>query len=32
LPENIEKQILMIFNKEEIMADPEKVLQCVIEA
>ena len=32
LPVNIEKKILAIFKKEEIMADPEKVLQCVIEA
>lgn len=29
---HIEKRILAIFKKEEIMADPERVLQCIIEA
>jgi hypothetical protein len=32
LPSHIEKRILSIFKKEEIMADPEKVIQCIIEA
>ena len=32
LPPKIERQIMAIFTKEEVMTDPEKVLQCVIEA
>ena len=32
LPPRIENQIMAAFTKDEIMADPEKVLQCVIEA
>jgi len=32
LPQHIEERILGIFKKEEIIADPEKVLQCIIEA
>jgi hypothetical protein len=32
LPPHIESRILSIFKKEEIMADPEKVIQCIIEA
>lgn len=31
LPDHLEKQMLIIFKKEEIMNDPEKVLQCILE-
>ena len=32
LPPTVESRILAEFKKEEIMADPEKVLMCVLEA
>jgi len=32
LPPHVEDRILGIFSKEEIMADPEKVIACLIEA
>lgn len=32
LPKDVEGRILAVFKKEEIMADPEKVIQCIIEA
>ena len=32
LPQNVESRILAEFKKEEIMANPEKVLLCVLEA
>jgi hypothetical protein len=32
LPKHIEAKILSIFKKEEIIADPEKVIQSIIEA
>ena len=32
LPPDVESRILAVFKKEEIMADPEKVIQCIIEA
>ena len=32
IPQNVENWLLASFSKEEIMADPEKVLQCLIEA
>lgn len=32
LPKHVEDRILTAFKKDEIIADPERVLQCIIEA
>lgn len=32
LPPKIEKKLLSIFSKQEIMEDPDKVIQCILEA
>lgn len=32
LPATIETKLLAIFTKQEIMADPDKVIQCILEA